>query len=182
MKKWKRIEPTKVTKVGWRTVVTKTFRRADGFEASFDLLHPEDQEFVGVVALTPENKVVIARQFRTGPEMVMEELPGGCLDEGETPVQAAERELLEETGYKVGQIEYIGQYHKDSYMNALWHICIARDCVRVADQNLEQEEEVEIDTITIEQLIQNAKTDRMTDHGSVLLTMDRLTKISTSDK
>ena len=177
MKAWERIEPTSSAKVGWRTIVTKTFRRHTGQELSFDLLHPDGQEFVGVIALTPENKVVIARQFRPGPEMVMEELPGGFVDEGETPVQAAERELLEETGYKVGTIEYVGKFHKDTYMNAVWHICLARDCTQSQAQQLEENEDVEVDTISIKQLIENAKTDKMTDHGSVLTALDELQKL-----
>lgn len=174
MKAWQRIEPTTTQKVGWRTIVTKTFRRHSGQELVFDLLHPDGQEFVGIIALTPDHKVVIARQFRPGPEMVMDELPGGFIDDGETPIQAAKRELLEETGYSVGSIEYLGSFHKDTYMNAVWHVCIARDCVQTDPQNLEETEDIEVDTISVDQLVQNAKNDKMTDHASVIMAMDVL--------
>lgn len=174
MKQWKRIEPTTVTKVGWRTVVTKTFVMPDGETATFDTFHSEGQEFVAVIGLTPDKKAIVARQFRFGPEKVYDELPGGFVDKDEQPEDAAKREFREETGYEVGRIEYLGAYHKDTYMNALWHVFLATDCTQISEQTLEAEEHIEIRLITIDQLIENSKTDKMTDATAVLMAYDRL--------
>lgn len=177
MKPWKRIEPTKVTKVGWRKVTTKTFQMPDGDVTTFDTLHADGQEFAAVIAITKTKKVVVARQFRPGPELVMEELPGGFVDPGETPEDSAIRELLEETGYNAGQVTYLGGVHKDTYMNATWHVLLATGCEKVAEPEHGYTEHVEIDLISIDQLITNAKTDRMTDHAAILLAYDDLMEL-----
>lgn len=177
MKPWKRIEPTKVTKVGWRKITTKTFQMPDGEVTTFDTLHPDGQEFAAIIALTKDKKVVIARQFRPGPELAMDELPGGFVDLGETPEISATRELLEETGYNASGVKYLGKIHKDTYMNATWHVLLAIDCEKTAVPEHGYTEHIEIDLISIDQLIINAKTDRMTDHAAILLAYDDLMKL-----
>lgn len=177
MEIWKRTEPTTVTKVGWRTIVTKTFILPDGSTDTFGSIGAEGQDFVAVIGLTPENEVIIARQFRFGPEKIYEELPGGYVDDGETPEIAVKRELMEETGYKVGTVDYLGAYHKDAYMNGLWHVFWATDCVRVADQQLESGEFVEVDLISVDQLIKNSKSDKMTDTTAVLMAYDKFQQV-----
>lgn len=178
MKKWQRVEPTNVVKVGWRKITAKTFRMPSGETEEFSLVHPDGQQFVNIIALNENNEVIVARQFRPGPEKVMDELPGGFVDGDETPEQSARRELLEETGYEVGSIDYLGSWHKDTYMNAVWHSYIARDCRQVGKQKLDEAEYIEVDTITIDKLIYNAKNDKMTDHAAILLAIHKLEEIN----
>jgi 8-oxo-dGTP pyrophosphatase MutT (NUDIX family) len=56
-------------------------------------------DFVVIVAVTPQDRILLVRQFRVPVAAVTLELPAGHVDPGETPEQAARRELLEETGY-----------------------------------------------------------------------------------
>jgi 8-oxo-dGTP pyrophosphatase MutT (NUDIX family) len=56
-------------------------------------------DWVNVIALTPDDHVVLIRQHRAGTNTVCLEIPGGMVDEGEAPAIAAARELEEETGY-----------------------------------------------------------------------------------
>ena len=87
------------------------------------------------------------------------------------------RELLEETGYKAGKTTYLGSFHKDAYMNATWHVFLAQGCVEVAKPTFETDEHVEVTTITIDQLINNAKNDKMMDQAAVLMAYDALRQI-----
>ncbi|MSQ83803.1 MAG: NUDIX hydrolase [Myxococcales bacterium] len=68
-------------------------------------------DWVNVVALTADGLVVLVEQYRHGTQTVTLEVPGGMIDAGETPAEAASRELLEETGYRCAQVRQIGCVH-----------------------------------------------------------------------
>lgn len=183
MQPWKRIEPTIVEKVRHRTIVTKTFEMPDGMQSDFQTYDLEGRQYVAVVALTPDNQVLVARQFRAGPEKVMEELPGGGVEDGETLETAAIRELLEETSYAPERIEYLGFNHKDEKFNAVHHYFIAYKCQKTAtEQHLDQDEHIQVDTVPIDTFLLNARSGLLTDTGAVLMAYDTLRAIQAGQK
>jgi ADP-ribose pyrophosphatase len=66
-------------------------------------------DWVNVIALTTDRRVVLIRQYRVGADRVCLEIPGGMIEPGEDPCAAAARELAEETGYTGGTLELIGK-------------------------------------------------------------------------
>ena len=65
-------------------------------------------DWVNVVPVTNDGQVVMVRQYRIGADAITLEIPGGIVDPGESPAEAAARELLEETGYRAANVRPLG--------------------------------------------------------------------------
>ena len=74
-------------------------RKSDGVHGDFFVLDTND--WVNVLAITPEEQIVLVRQFRYGTQEFSLEPPGGVIEKGEDPIVAGLRELEEETGFLV---------------------------------------------------------------------------------
>jgi ADP-ribose pyrophosphatase len=174
MQPWKRINPTIVTKIDYHNVVVKTFELPNGEITTRATFLGEGRRAAGLVAVTEDNKVVVAKQFRPGPEKIMYEIPGGWVDDGEEPEAAARRELLEETGYTAKEIKPLGVFGRDSAINGSWYYYLATGCEKTHDQSLDSDEFVDIELVTIDDFLKNAKSGNMTDPFAVLGAYDEL--------
>jgi ADP-ribose pyrophosphatase len=114
----------------FRRVLSRTFELPDGTVADFEVLDLLD--CVAVLALTPDDEVLLVEEFRPGPEAILLELPGGVVERGQAPIDAARAELLEETGYEGDLIE-VGTIVRDPYATNLKHVFAATRCRRVAN-------------------------------------------------
>ncbi len=130
---------------GWITVVTQTYRMPDGAEVDWDIMAARDA--VAVLALTENEQVILARQFRPGPGCVLNELPGGLVNEGESPLQAVNRELAEETGF-AGKVEMVGHTWQGANIRRRKWAAVAVDCRRVTEPDLDHSEEF-CETVTV---------------------------------
>jgi 8-oxo-dGTP pyrophosphatase MutT (NUDIX family) len=105
----------------------------------------ESPDWVNIIALTPENEVVLVSQFRHGIEAVSLEIPGGVIDPGEEPIEAAARELLEETGFSTARIIPIGVVDaQPAYQNNRCHTFLALDVKRTAEPTPDEGEDLEV--------------------------------------
>lgn len=95
---WKKIKTTQEADCRIFKIQRVTFEHEQR-KKSGDFFVLETSSWVHVVALTPENEIVMVKQFRFGTENLSWEVPGGLMEEGESPIEAAQRELREETGY-----------------------------------------------------------------------------------
>jgi ADP-ribose pyrophosphatase len=111
----------------WFQVLGKTMR--EGEEPYYSLKLPD---YAAVVAITEEQQVLVVQQYRPAVEHATLELPSGLVDPGETPGEAARRELLEETGYEGGEVAVLGGMEPDvgRLGNRIW-ACVARGVRRV---------------------------------------------------
>jgi ADP-ribose pyrophosphatase len=102
----------------------------------------ESPAWVNVVALTERDELVMVRQFRQGARAITLEIPGGLIDAGESPAQAAARELLEETGYQADRLSSLGSINPNpALFSNRCHMLVAQGCRLVAEiQNSATEE------------------------------------------
>lgn len=107
-KPWTVIKSEYLYQSKWLTARKEHVRLANGAEMA-DYYVLEYSDWVNAVLLTEDEKVVLVRIYRHGLGETHYELPGGCVDPGETPLDAAKRESLEETGYQADSWESIGE-------------------------------------------------------------------------
>ena len=158
---WKVLESTYLHKEPWLTI------RKDKCELPNGNIVPsfyvnEYPEWVNAFALTKDGKVIMVKQYRHGIRSIETELPGGVVEEGETVEEGVKREVLEETGYKFEKVEYLGKICANpSTTNNFMHMFLATGGEKVAEQNLDDSEEVEVLLLSINEVKQLVKDNKI---------------------
>ncbi|MCB8928066.1 MAG: NUDIX hydrolase [Ardenticatenaceae bacterium] len=105
----------------------------------------ESRSYVNVVPITPEGEVLMLRIYRHGLGQTLLETPGGIIDAGESTMETAKRELLEETGYSYAAIVPIGSGAPDPARFACHaYYFLATGCVETAVTAWDPTEEMEL--------------------------------------
>ena len=104
-------------------------------------------DWVNIVPLTDDGRVVLIRQYRFGIEGFTLEIPGGMCDGNEPPLEAAAREMSEETGYEAREIVPLGWVHPNpAIQNNRCHSFLARGATRAGEPRPDPHERFEIVT------------------------------------
>lgn len=123
----------------------------------------EASEWVNIIPLTIDQEVVMVRQYRHGIREVTLEIPGGLVDPGDTPEQAAVRELTEETGYGSGEIRFLGSFHPHpAIMNNRCHTYLANGVRPEQVQKLDQGEDIEVVLVPLKEIPELIRTGQIT--------------------
>jgi 8-oxo-dGTP pyrophosphatase MutT (NUDIX family) len=132
-----------------------------GKRGSFVIL--ESPDWVNVIPITADEEgrecFLMVRQYRQGGQCLTLEFPGGLIDPGETPEQAAVRELREETGYEAEKIFLAGRINPNpAFMSNCCSTYIAQGLRRTSEQDLDENELVDYELVPVDDLVRDMGT------------------------
>jgi ADP-ribose pyrophosphatase len=165
--RWKRLGAREVARTRIFSVESVDFQHPQR-EKPQDFFVINAPDWVNVVALTPDGRLVLVRQFRYGLNDFSVEIPGGVIDQGEDPLAAGVRELREETGYVGTQARLLGSVHPNPAMQSnRTHLVLVENARREAKLDWDPDEEFEIMTMPVEEVYRLAYRGGIT-HAMVL--------------
>src|SRR5919198_6414856 len=145
---------------GYRTILGRRYRLPSGEEFEFEI--KAERPTAVVLALADDDRVLLVREFRPGVEATLLELPGGVVDAGEEPLEAARRELLEETGYEA-ELVHVGTMVDCAYSTRLRHVFAGRGARRVAEPLPEAGVVPEVELVSLAAFREHLRGGRLTD-------------------
>jgi 8-oxo-dGTP pyrophosphatase MutT (NUDIX family) len=135
-------------------------------ERDFIVIDPPD--WVNVVAVTPDQRIVLVRQFRYGADDFSLEIPGGVIERGEHPEIAGIRELQEETGYVGAPARLLGSVQPNPAIQSnRCHFLLVEQATATMPLAWDHDEEIEICVLPVEEVFHLARTGGIT-HSLVL--------------
>lgn len=120
------------------------FRKKKNQKEKYHFINSTD--WINIIPITPQNEIVMINQFRIGIDNVTLETPGGLVDSHEKdPIITARRELMEETGYEVDEVEFIGKaFPNPAIQNNTIHFYLGKNAKKTGEQNLDPGEDIEV--------------------------------------
>ena len=152
IKEWKVLESEYLVRRPWLTARRDRLELPDG-RIIPEYYVREYPNWVNVIAITKDGQFVMERQYRHAARKISLELPCGVMEEGETPLEAAQRELLEETGFGGGQWKKLMELSPNpSAMSNTTHCFLAIGVEKIAEQHLDETEELSVLFMTKEEV------------------------------
>jgi 8-oxo-dGTP pyrophosphatase MutT (NUDIX family) len=141
--RWRTDPDHEVLEMGIGTI-RKGLLHSYGLRKSKEFYLFDFPDWVNIIARTPQQEVLLIRQFRYGTKRLELEIPGGMVDPGESPVDAGCRELLEETGFAGDNPRVIGKVCPNPAIQGNYcHTVLVENAVRVAAPRPDDMEEID---------------------------------------
>ncbi len=119
---------------------------------------------ISVITLTKEGKFLVNREWRPATEETLLSTTGGLIHAYESPLEAAHRELLEETGYKSDNITTLSTvYPFPGITGQKITYLLAKDATKVQEPTLEEGEWIETELLTKQELLKEIQTSKLVD-------------------
>lgn len=169
---WQEISREEVFKKFGRGIEKRIYKLPKGNEEEFYL--NTGQSSIACLALTKDNQVILAKQFRPGPGKVLLEIPGGGQGNEETLEESMARELFEETGYR-GKVQFVTSLLPSAYSTYTKNFFVVTDCEKVAEPQVEDNgEEIEVILLSVSEFRDHIRTGQATDIEGAYLCLDYL--------
>lgn len=127
------------------------------------------QDGSAIVAVNDNEEILLVKQYRYPLDRDIVELPAGLVDEGETPLETAKRELKEETGYEAKKWEELtSMYSSPGWQDEQVHIFAARGLKKTSEQQLDGDEILTYSTQPFEEVLQKVNNGEITDAKTII--------------
>ena len=149
---WKILKSEYIVKRPWLTARKDCVKLPDGriIEEYYVLEYPD---WVNIIAITKDGKFVMEKQYRHAVKKICYEIPCGVMEKDETPMEAAKRELLEETGYGNGNWQQIMTLSPNPGAMTNTTFCfLATDVEKISEQHLDATEELSVHIMSREEV------------------------------
>jgi ADP-ribose pyrophosphatase len=176
--KWKTLASEYLFKDTWLSVRKDTCEISEG-KIKDDYYVYEFPTWVTALALTEDNQVVMVKQYRHAIGEVCIEIPGGCVDDDDKNNEdAIARELKEETGFVFSEYIYLGKTSPNPSTNNNWmHMYLAKGGRKVAGQQLDESEEIDVMIVSIDELKEMLKENKIIQAMHVTCIFNALTAL-----
>ena len=145
-------------------------RLPDGTETEYHYV--DESPAVVILPLTPDGDVVVIEEWRQAVDRINRGLPAGSMEADEDRTVAAHRELREETGYEADRIEHLLTTEpSNGIANSVHHHLVASDCEPTAEQELDDNESIRVDTVGYNEYLDSVVNDDLDDGRSALTVM-----------
>ncbi len=166
----------------WKTLKTKQLLSNDFFEVQLDHCEKPDGKIIEeyyivkrpdvavIAAFTPDMELIMITQYRHPVNSIDFELPAGHIDPQESHIlEAAQRELLEETGYKAEKLEQVSAHFASSgLMNNTVHFFIGFNARKIQEQSLDPNEAIEVKITPWPEALKLHEQGKVKDLGSAM--------------